>query len=98
MKILIETEDGKLTDGAYLLEKQSDKVATKFSVLGGWCDSVKGKDAYSLEDTGNGFVFRDCHSKKTFKLDYCQIRNLINLASLMGEKADCVVLEQKCEK
>lgn len=41
-----------------------------------------GKVSCTLEDTGEGFIFKDVFMKKTFKLDYAQAVDLVMLLKL----------------
>lgn len=48
-----------------------------------------GKEAYSLTNTGNEFIFVDHHLKQKIKIDYCQaeaLRALLKLQDKDGTK------------
>jgi len=78
----------------YDLKNKSDKVTLIYSTLQeSW--THKGKKAHSLKDTGDGFLYKDHHTKKEVRLDYDQSQAISLMLDLLGETIKYDVLERE---
>lgn len=84
MKRIVEIKYKEDNDKVYYdLKSNKTKKTLKYSKNGKWTNP--GEKAYSLENTGNGFIFKDHFLDNSINLDYCQMEALQLLADLTGQ-------------
>lgn len=91
-KLLIRKFDKNSEVDFYDLKDKYNKKMLYYSKLGNW--SFPNKKAYTLEDTGNGYIFTDHLLKTKFNLDYCTINALLVLAKLYKENPEFSIFEK----
>lgn len=77
----------------YIKADESDKQSPFYRLEGttlyyegaGWYPSIIGTKAYSLEDTGNGYIFRDHYLGAKTSLDYSQLEAIKLLLKQMDK-------------
>ena len=92
MKLIVDIFENGLGDSAYEVLEECDKITLKYSQIGNW--TKKGAKASSLENTGNGWVFKDINGGNKFKIDYSQMSELMMLLKLHNETFESVILRK----
>ena len=92
--IVLGHKDYPGDDSLYELEQDSEQYVMRYSKLqSSW--TLGGEIAYSLENDGNGFIFKSYATNETIKLDYGQAEMLRAFLHLENPKAFIKIAEFK---